>query len=138
MSACLSTRVVIISLQREAIIEEDGGATLSLITRETHYLADKLCDGNSGTVSDGTWARCSLSPSLPAPQHLFCKPSLSASLPPAVLRESERTPRESKHTHFLSSGCKWRRKNLVSSCVGRSEAHAPSGQDRGTQSSFPW
>lgn len=55
-SAYLSTDVVI-SLQRETVIEEHRGETLPLIAQETLYLADKLCNENSGTVSDVTCAR---------------------------------------------------------------------------------
>ncbi|KAB1276757.1 Protein canopy-like protein 1 [Camelus dromedarius] len=48
----------------EAIIEEYEDEILSLIAQEVHHLADKLCSGKSGTVSDGTRALSLAHPSL--------------------------------------------------------------------------
>uniref|UniRef100_M3YDW5 Canopy FGF signaling regulator 1 n=1 Tax=Mustela putorius furo TaxID=9669 RepID=M3YDW5_MUSPF len=38
----------------EAILEEHEDEILSLIAQEAHHLADKLCSGKAGTVSDVT------------------------------------------------------------------------------------
>lgn len=69
MSAHLSTSVVVLFLQCETIIEEFEDEIFSLITQEAHHLADTLCAGKSGTVSD---VACALSQAHPSPaQQLF-------------------------------------------------------------------
>lgn len=81
--ACVPTYVVMTFLQCETIIEEYEDEIVSLIAQEAHYLADKLCNENSGTVSAVTCARSLAHPS--PPQHLIFKPSPDASLPPTAL-----------------------------------------------------
>lgn len=86
MHAYVPTYVVMTFLQCETIIEEYEDEIFSLLAQEAHYLADKLCNENSGTVSAVT---CALSLAHPlshsASQHLIFKPSPDASLPPTAL-----------------------------------------------------
>ena len=77
MSAHLSTSGGVLFLQCETIIEESEDEIFSLVTQEAHQLADALCGGKSGTVSD---AACALSQAHPSPAQqlvfIFFKPSL--------------------------------------------------------------
>lgn len=50
------TRVAIVFLQCEAIIEKYEDEIFALIAQEAHHLADMLCSEKSGTVSDVTCA----------------------------------------------------------------------------------
>ena len=52
----LLTRVAIVFLQCEAIIEKYEDEIFALIAQEAHHLADMLCSEKSGTVSDVTRA----------------------------------------------------------------------------------
>lgn len=101
MSAHLSTSVVVLFLQCETIIEEFEDEIFSLITQEAHHLADTLCGGKSGTVSDV--AAPSPRPT-PLPLSSFFSiffQTEPVSLPGLISTESERTPGEgSKQTHL--------------------------------------
>lgn len=89
----LSPCAVIPFPQCEAILEEHEDEILSLIAQEAHHLADKLCSGKAGTVSDVT---CVLArpPLLPLRRTMFFQTA------PCFLPATEGSPLNQKDTEW--------------------------------------